>query len=264
MIHATEGLLQAYMDGEIDSTESGLADHLASCERCASELQELQQLSARVHEALGVLETTPPMVRAQAALQSQRRAASRAAGRLPRLGGRSLLKAAMLLLVLGGAVAAAVPGSPVWRALETTLARVSQILGGAADPVPPPVEPVVPPAPAMDVASMAIQPADGRVRVVLHAPSGAVDVFVRLVDSSRAVVETETRNGDVRLRSGLGRVEVTGLTTGTVTIDIPATVPHASIEAGGRVHVYKDGAELQLSGAAGGGRGTAVSFRIGS
>jgi hypothetical protein len=110
--------------------------------------------------------------------------------------------------------------------------------------------------------SAAIMPADGRVRVMLHPATGAVDVEVRLVDAPRARVQTETAAPAVRLRSASGRIEVIGLTTGRVRIDIPRQVPSATVEVGGRVYVYKAGERLQLTGPAGDEQGTVVGFRI--
>jgi hypothetical protein len=271
MTHATDGLLQAYLDGEIDSTaEAALREHLAACGACADELHEQDRLSARAHEALGVLDAPAPMLRAQAALHARRAAApagraGQARQRLARFGAGSLARAAILLLVLAGAAAAAVPGSPLRSALENAVARVAQMFtqNGPAQTAPAPApEPGQPAAAVLETASMAILPADGSIRVLLHAPSAPVDVYVRLVPESRAVVETATPDRSVRLRSGVGRVEVMGLSGGSVVIDIPLSVPNATVEVGGRTYVYKVGAALQLAEPAGRERGAAVSFRI--
>lgn len=264
MTHATDGTLLAYVDGEIgDSAAAELSGHLAACAECARELQELRRLSAVTHEALDVLAAPAPMLRAQAALAAERARLERRPSSLFRLGARGLARAAMLLLALAGAAAAAVPGSPVRRALETTIARVSQMLNGEAE-APAPVAPPAPADVALERSRMAIMPAGGRVRVVLHAPAGPVDVVVRLVSAQRATVETATPDNDVRLRSAAGRIEVIGLATGQVLIEVPAGVPSATIEVGGMVYVYKEGRALQLSGPAGSDRGDEVRFRIGS
>jgi hypothetical protein len=275
MTHATEGLLVAYVDGEIDGAAAAELDgHLAACDQCARELQEMRRLSVRTHESLSLLDAPAPLLRARAAVGAERARVEprRSTGwSLTRLGARGLARAAMLLLALAGAAAAAVPGSPVRRALETTIARVSQLLNGEpsapAVPVAPVVEPaapvVEPAAPAYtERSSMAILPASGRVRVVLHAPAGPLDVTVRLVPASRALVETASAEADVRMRSAAGRIEVMGLGAGEVRIDVPATVPNATVEIGGMVYVYKAGDVLQLSGPAGTGRGGEVRFRV--
>lgn len=268
MTHATEGLLVAYVDGEIDGAAAAELDgHLAACDQCARELQEMRRLSVRTHEALSLLDAPAPLLRARAALGAERTRVEprRTTGwSLTRLGARGLARAAMLLLALAGAAAAAVPGSPVRRALETTIARVSQLLNGEPAAPAVPVAPVVEPAaPAYtERSSMAILPASGRVRVVLHAPAGPIDVTVRLVPASRALVETASAEADVRMRSAAGRIEVMGLGAGEVRIDVPAAVPNATVEIGGMVYVYKAGDVLQLSGPAGTGHGGEVRFRV--
>jgi hypothetical protein len=263
MTHATDGLLLAYVDGEIrGSAEAELSEHLAVCPACAGELRELERLSTQAHGVLSVLDTEAPVLRAQASLAAARRADARGARSPLRLGASGLAKAAMLLLALAGAAAAAIPGSPVRRALETTFERVAQFFNGS-----PAVEPVVttevdPGVPLTETMSAAIMPADGRVRVMLHPATGPVDVEVRLVDAPRARVQTETAAPAVRLRSASGRIEVIGLTTGRVRIDIPRQIRSATVEVGGRVYVYKTGEQLQLTGPAGDEQGTVVGFRI--
>lgn len=263
MTHATEGQLLAWVDGEIDdSAAAELSDHLAVCAACAGELSELRRLSASAHAALGLLDASPPMLRARASIAAARGGRGR---RLSWAGLSGFARAAMLVLALAGVAAAVVPGSPVRIALEATFARVAEVVQGTpdAEPVPVPAPPTAAPAPS-ETMGMAILPAAGRVRVVLHAPAGIVDVHVRLVEERRARVETATAQPDVRLRSAAGRIEVIGLTTGEVRIDIPRQVPLATVEIGGVIHVFKEGGRLQLAGPAGSDGGTAVRFRTGS
>jgi hypothetical protein len=263
MTHATDALLLALVDGEIaGSAETELREHIAACDQCAGELHEVQRLSARAHAALSLLEAPVPMLRAQAAIAAERRAPARG-WRKTRVGAWGIAKAAMLLLALAGMASAAIPDSPVRRALETTFARVAQLFTGedaALQPTAPAV--VEPAAPLLETADMAIVPSDGRVRVVLHAPAGDIDVEVRLVDGARARVETAMTTQDVRLRSAAGRIEVSGMSEGRVVVSIPSWVPSATVEVAGRVAVYKRGALLHLTGPAGTGSGEAVGFRI--
>jgi hypothetical protein len=261
MTHAHDGLLLAYADGEIDGPAAAeLREHLAVCGRCAGELNELQQLSSRAHDALGLLHADAPMLRAQAALATEHGGSMRG-WRRARLGASGLARAAMLLLALAGAAAAAIPGSPVRRVLETTFARVAGLFTSEAEAPPAPATDVAPVV-TLETTSVAIAPADGRVRIVLHAPAGAVDVQVRLVDGSRARLEALTPAPDVRLRSAAGRIEVLGLSAGVVRIEIPRRVASATVEVGGQVYAYKDGQVLRLSGPAGAASGAALEFRI--
>jgi hypothetical protein len=266
MTHATDGLLQEYLDGEIDSTAAAeLRDHLARCAACTSELNELERVGSRVHDALTLLEVAPPMLRAQAAIATA--ASGRSSSRYARHAGtgrRSFAKAAMLLLALAGAGAAAIPESPVRRALETTLARVAQLFGTAEEPASEVPATVPTAADALLAGGMGVLPADGRIRVVLHAPAGEVNVRVQLVNTPRAHVSTATEGEGVRFRTAPGRLEVAGLTTGDVIIRIPRSAQHATVEVAGQVYTYKQGNVLHLSGAAGTERGEQVEFRIGT
>jgi hypothetical protein len=263
MTHASEGLLIAYVDGEIEgSAAAELRDHLAACEACAGELHELERLSVRAHRLLGAADVAPPMLQARAAIGAARTVPARRG--LGRLGLGGLARAAGLVLVLAGVAAAVVPGSPVREVLSITFTRLAQLVQGEPEGVAvPPAAPAEAPVAAPEAMGMAIMPADGRVRVILHAPAGVVDVRVRLVDAARARVETTSDQPDMRLRSAAGRVEVMGLNAGELSIDIPRSVRAATVEVNGRTWVVKAGDQLQLASPAGRDRGAEVRFRIG-
>jgi anti-sigma factor RsiW len=269
MTHATEGLLQAYLDEEIaGSAAAELREHLDACVACRASLDGLRKADRQASAALALLATgDAPVLQARAALARHRQVQpSTRRWSLSRLGTGSMAKAAMLLLALAGAGAAAIPGSPVRRALENTFALVSQFFNGAT-----PGEAVVTPAgdPAAEPVEVVhsrigVPPADGRIRVLLHHPAGPVDVTVRLVEGRIAEVEAATLAEGVRFRTGAGRIEVAGLTEGSVTVDIPKGTERATIEVDGLVYVYKQGGALQLSGPAGRNRGDQVRFRMGT
>ncbi|HEX6306837.1 MAG TPA: zf-HC2 domain-containing protein [Longimicrobiales bacterium] len=265
MSHAAEGTLQAYLDGAIEgAAAAALSDHVAGCVACAGELESLRRAHERVGGALAVLDAgvEVPMLRAQARLARERR--SRRLG-VARLGTWSLAKAAMLLLVLAGAGAAAIPD--VRRAIGATLERVAQLFGSPEQPVAvPTTEAPVQPVPAgePETGMTFVTPSEGRVRVILHAPAGRVDVVVRLIDGARARVETVMEDAEVRRRAGNGRLELMGLGTGTVLIGIPRAVPSAAVEVDGEVLVYKQGEMLRGSGPASAERGSEVRFTTGS
>jgi anti-sigma factor RsiW len=261
MVHAAEGTLQAYLDGEIDSAAArALSEHVATCALCSVELESLRRADAAVRHSLALLDSPVPMLRAQAALARERRGGRRMA----RIGGWGLAKAAMLMLVLAGAGAAAIPD--VRRALETTFSRVVAMFGGGpertvtAPPAQPePGEPAT--APEIERGESFVAPAAGRVQVMLHAPVGEVEVIVQLVEGTQVHVETAT-TGTVARRVGTGRLELRGLGAGTVTIGIPHDLPNATIEVNGVVRVYKEGATLRGSDTA--ARGSEVRFITGS
>ena len=264
MGHAAEGSLQAYLDGELDGTaETELSRHLVACTTCAAELEALRSIHVRAGAALALLDVpAPPVFQARAAVA--RRQGSRS-GTFLSLGGRSLAKAAMLLLALAGAGAAAIPGSPVRRAVEDTLARVAQWLG--ADQEAPVVQVEQPPFSDSDIEvrtdGAGVLPANGQVRFVLLAPAEPVDLVVTLSDSDVARVETAMEQSEVSFRTRAGLIQVSGLGRGTVRVMIPRTVPEATVELGGRVLVSKSGSLLR-SAAPGSPTAEEVRLRIGS
>lgn len=271
MSHVGEGSLQAYLDGEIDGpAAAGVRDHVATCAFCAAELTALRQAGEATHAALALLDMPAPMLRARAAIAAESR---QQPGHAPaphrrrsalRLGSWGLAKAAMLLLALAGASAAAIPD--VRRAFESTLARVAELFGAGQEdatiPAPPP-PPVVeePGAPEREVRQAFVQPAAGRLRIVLAPTAGPVEVHVRLIEASRADVQTATA-GQVRFVSSTGRLEVAGMREGVVTIGIPHTVAGAVVEIGS-ARVVKEGRDLVLTGPGLSERGSEVRFVTG-
>jgi anti-sigma factor RsiW len=63
MNHATDGLLLAYHDGEIDGpAEAELRDHLAGCAQCTQELDELRYASGQFGAAMALMDVPAPML----------------------------------------------------------------------------------------------------------------------------------------------------------------------------------------------------------
>ncbi|HUH12725.1 MAG TPA: zf-HC2 domain-containing protein, partial [Longimicrobiales bacterium] len=57
MNHATEGTLQAYVDGELEAFEhSALERHLEACSACVAELEGLRAAGARFASAVRMLD----------------------------------------------------------------------------------------------------------------------------------------------------------------------------------------------------------------
>lgn len=259
MVHAAEGTIQAYLDGEIDSAaERALCEHVAACAVCVAELETLRAANELVQESLELIDAPVPMMRAQAAIARERRGGQRMA----RIGAWGLAKAAMLLLVLAGAGAAAIPD--VRRALETTFSRVVAMFSGGPErtaTVPAELE-TGEPAPDVVPGESFVAPADGRVRIVLETPArGSLEVFVRLTDGEQAHVVTATAAAGSR-RSASGELELRDLGAGTVTIALPRGVREATVAVDGRVRVYKEDGLLRGSDAVAGG--SEVRFIVGS
>jgi hypothetical protein len=260
MNHATDSLLLAFHDGEVEgSALAELRDHLASCAQCTHELDELRRMSGVLHEALALIDVPAPAPRVRPASAaaaaaaasftlsspSQRRSASWA-----RLGTSSLAKAALFLLAFAG-VLTAFPGSPTRRALEA-IAR--WIDGPATDEAPAPAIEATP-------RELLFEPVDGQARIVVHG-AREVDVTVRLVDQPKASVDAIAVGPEVTLTSGSGRAEVSGVATGSLQIGIPRGVRRATVEFDGEVLVRLADGALHLLGKAGNATGEEVSFRI--
>jgi len=270
MSHAGEGSLQAYLDGELDSAAAAELDrHLVACPACAAELADLRALNERTAGAIGLLLAPPaPVLQARAALARARTAEpARSASPILRLGGRSLAKAAMLLLALAGAGAAAIPGSPVRRVVEGAVARVAQWLGSdtpVAVQEPQQTTPGVAPERPVRTDQAGVAPSDGQVRFVLLEPAAPVELIVSLSDAEVARVETAMEDTDVTFRTRAGLIQVSGLGSGTVHVRIPRSVPRATVELGGRAIVSKQGDLLRTSGPGAAEQGEEVRLRIGT
>jgi hypothetical protein len=252
-MHAGEGTLQAYLDGEVRAADhAGVEAHVATCPPCRSELDTLRRLSGELHDALALIDSPAPVERAAAAFAAQRRtvpiASRRNAGHWTRA---SVLKAATLILAFAGVASAAVPNSPLRRWVSGAWDRVSALFSQpqVAEQTPP-APAVVPPSPAPvaqePVGGMGIRPdMNGNVRVVLDAPAQDVSVTVRLVDGNQVSVRTTSQKG---YRIGSGLLELRNVGGSDVTIELGRAVPHAAIEVGGRVWYTRDGDNLKLLG----------------
>jgi anti-sigma factor RsiW len=261
MVHAAEGTLQAYLDGEIDSAaERALREHVGACSSCAAELETLRHAGGLVQQSLAIIDTPVPLLRARAAVARHQRGGTR---RMARIGAWGLAKAAMLLLVLAAAGAAAIPD--MRRAIETTFSRVVAMFGGGTGQtatVPTRPETIEPAAPVIVPGESFVTPANGRLEILLHTPqAGRLEVVVQLVDEAQAHVRTETTATASR-RVGSGSLELRDLGAGTITIGIPRAAREATVEVDGEVHVYKEGGILHGPDAA--TRGSEVRFIVGS
>jgi hypothetical protein len=227
MTHATEGMLQAWLDDELaEGVRAELAGHLAACAQCADEAAALRAVNDRVRTALAVLDVPAPALASAPALR-QRVAPAPAARGVARLRG-SLSRAAGLVLVTVGAASAAIPGSPVRSWITGAWDRVSSLFVGERT-APVADAPVT--VPAADEAYAAVALADGQVRVMLAQPTGVATLRVRLIDGNRArFFSTDT---GVRYVSATGRLEISEISGGDVTIELPRGARLATVEVAG-------------------------------
>jgi hypothetical protein len=246
MTHVDSGRLQSWLDGELSENDRAAAEaHLAVCTECASERDSLREAAMEVGEALGLLSPVIPLLAARARIDDSV-AAARTRHTLAwprRLVTASLLRAAAVVLLLAGAVSAAIPGSPVSSWARDLLDRASRLLGGPTSDqtaAPPVIEPTSPRAPAPERgASVGLE--NGRVRVVIHPPAEGTRVEVRLVDAEEATVTPLGTGTEYRLRTGAGRLELFGIDAAGVLVELPRGARLAEVEVGGRIYYSKEG-----------------------
>ncbi len=264
MNHLSEGQLQAWLDGEVEGADArSLSAHLEACVVCVHTLEGMRATAARVAHALAWLDrpaSTAAAVHAGAtAFEAEAAAevvganddetirridAHRPWGRPARVG---FLKAAMLALFVTGAAAAAIPGSPVQRWLIGAWDRIAP--RGPVTVEQPVAAPAAEPAsaPPAEVASISIEPVDGRLNVVLDGAARVERIRVILVDAPSATVETEA-SAATRFSTGPSRIQATGLGGGTVSVMLPRTLLQARVVVDGHPLFEKEGSALRTPG----------------
>jgi anti-sigma factor RsiW len=242
MAHIEEGILQAYLDDEVVA-RAELDSHLAQCTTCAAELDRLRAASELFASVIHAADTVASTPAAFAEVKAARRSTARQPGvTVPRV---PLARAAMLLLGLAAAASATIPGSPVRAWISEALRSVGgsqqeEVAAPAVQPVPAPAIPN-----ASGAAAVSIEPVDGRVLVVLSGAAAQADVQVRIVQTERASVQVTDAAAQARFRTGAGRIEVIGIGSGNVMVEIPAAALEAVVEVDGRRIFEKNGDQIQ-------------------
>lgn len=269
MSHLDEGLLQRVVDGELPAQDRAEATlHLSTCRSCQDALAAMRTDTARASALLGMLEHDAPLQAAHAEFTRRRRSAppsvrTRSFGTWGGHGARqALLRAAVLLLTITGVAVAAVPGSPVreWitevvlpqrEAAAPDLAPAPEAAAGEAE-----VEERAP-------TGVFVSPDEGRIRVVLSAPSPDLQVRTRVTTEPRAAVYATGDAAGARFRTAPGRVEVIGAGPGELEVSLPASATSAYVEVNGRVYVAKDGRLLRVFAPHASGTPGEPVFRVG-
>lgn len=244
MIHVDEGTLQAWLDGELSgAARAEVEAHVASCSACTQAGDALRALSARTHAVLAVLGDAPDAT-LPALAAVHRRARGRGVARIP----ASLVRAAALLLIFGGVVAAAIPGSPLHRWIIDVVGEEP-----VAEPAPPVIEPppVVEPAPVREPVQetgLSILPADGELTIRLQDVGPDTEVVVREVDEELAWARWNAANTGVRQRSGAGRLEISNVGPGPMTLLIPRSARSVIVEVDGSIWWAREGGQVRVLG----------------
>jgi hypothetical protein len=248
MRHVETGELQAYLDHEVTSdVRARIESHIHACAACAAELEQVRAHATLFATALNAVDMPAPAFTAFAAITAARRAERKR----PALFSRAALsRAAVLVIGLGAVASATLPGSPVRTWISDALRSIGVISTPAPTPAPAPAPgsvPAAPLAPETGVNTLSIQPAEGRVRVILTDVADDATIRIRLVSSNRANVQATGGAATARFRTAPGSLEVIGIEKGIVAIDLPRSVLDASVEADGRTLFRKRGEQLQLN-----------------
>jgi hypothetical protein len=250
MNHAAEGQLLAYLDREAAGEAAAeIEGHLAGCSECRAELERLGARCELVSSALHRLDLPAALTTEQAWWRVRAVAPRRPARGAGRFALRSLARAAAILLVLTGALAA-IPGSPVRQLIDRLLASDPAPAPAAEAPaVTPPEAPTgAVPAPRAELPGVALVPTQGRVRILVWSAHPGATIRVNLTEGNRVSVEAGSDAEDVRFRTGNGRIEVMNLGAAEAVITIPRSLPVASLDVDGRQWLFKDGDQLRLNG----------------
>ena len=238
MNHMDEGLLQAYVDDELPGEERTTVErHLGDCLACRAELRELRSASDAFSAGLLLLERAQPEARKYAVMTPR-------SGRARGSWGLSMLpRAAVLVLALGTAASAMVPGSPLYRWLRPAreVASVERAVP-AATTAEEPVTTAVAPAPE---AGISIEPLDGAVEVVLSA-APELRIRASIAESGRAGVFATGAAAAARFDAAPGRIVVTGADAGELRIEMPRAAT-TTVTVNGRRYLRAEGGQINLS-----------------
>ena len=229
-MHPSDATLVAMIHGElIDGAAAKLRSHLAECGACAALEAELRADDTEVHELLAILDHPVPRLHPPVA-----------ASRIPRLRRGAL--AASLALLLAGAAAAAVPGTPLNRWIRDRLAP--SVPAGGHRTVQAPARA----APGMQAAGGVEVAATRELTLVFDEPEpGGV---LTIVKADRPDVSLRAFGGAVAYQVGDGRIVVNNRRPALrYALEIPVGLPRLTVLVGGRVVFDSDHRPL---GAAGG------------
>lgn len=240
MIHASEGTLQALLDGELpDAPRAELERHLRDCAACRTELDALRHDSDELAEALRLLDRPARVAAAYRDVTAKHRRNAAVV---------ALRRAAVFLLFAATAAAATIPGWPLRAWASEAWERVASALAPERAPVTAPVRVAAPePRPEPVPTGISLIPTGDAVRVVIAYDAGRPRVRVRLHGERRVEVRATSSRGTPRFRTGPDRVEVRGKGTGEVWI----TVPRAgalTLDVNGQTYLAKRGDQLRFPG----------------
>ena len=251
MPHIAEHELLEYLDRELSGDRRAEVEgHVEDCPACSAELEGLRAVSNRFAAALQTFDVTPDY--GVEAVLARRR--GRGQGHMTL---RALAKAAVLVFAVGGAAAAAIPGSPVRAWVEEAWSGAKSFLGlEVENPAPVAVQPLER---AAEAAGIAVPPVEGRVRIDIRNAAPEAQVRVVVTAGTDAAVTA----AGASYRTGAGWIEVLDAGPGIIRVELPRDAASAIVSVDGEPKVVKDGANLRLLTPAEEAAGSELQFRVG-
>ncbi len=245
MRHPDNGLMQALLDGELEGVEAEeLRVHFDGCVDCSEGFQALEAASVNTRRALQLLDTPPRLVAARSRFRARPRGRNHRFLGLP----ITLPRAASIALLLTGAAATALPGSPArrwlvggWNALThgSGTATFPDALQGPA-PAPTPVSPQG----AWPETGAGIPALSEGVEVWIHGLSGQAELRVVWTESDEVWIFA---GEGTRFNRDSGRLEAYS-PPGGVRVEIPRTLQRIVVGLEGSVLLRKSGEDLEILG----------------
>lgn len=256
--HPEEGRLLAHLDGELTGTDAArLAEHLEACGTCRRRRGELAAASETLGRELRGGDVEVPTLDALSIRRAARARSAAGEGARPREArepGRSAFwKAAVLVLGVGAAASATVPGSPVqgWIS-DAVRALAASFSGGEA-----PAEPAGEARPAAASQGVSVSVAGGAV-VRITDPAPGLTVRVRSVDDSLLTVVAR----GARYRAAEGEVEVVGADVPDLRIDLPASATPVRVSSAGVLLLERTEGRLRVHAARADTTDGEISFSV--
>jgi hypothetical protein len=217
-MHRDDGVLQALLDGELDSASAADArQHLEGCAACRARLEELRQDEQLLNRALPSIDHTMASVPVEEIVRAARPHTR-----------RLLLRwaAVIALIVIGTGALYALPGSPVRHWVDRLVRRT-------------------PGTPPGKMGGVALTPGD-RFRIVFAPPgSGGGAVSVTIALSSDSMIDVRRTDGEGRFVAEIEglRIETDGKPA-NFAIALPQTAPWIEVAVGTRRVFLKDGSRI--------------------
>lgn len=245
--HPDRGRILACLDGELGQEATReVQQHLDRCDRCCETAERLRTWSssfARTARAADVPVPDMNLPDGPAADEDAREGAGEDVVRIGSFRRSSLLRAAIVILTLGiGAFA--VTSTPVRAFAGDLIDQIAGLFGGQdARPVAHATTDTSA-APSVAPASAAsIQARDGRVHVVIRtrgSDTSSPVVRVRFRQMTTAVVEAPGAS----FETSPGRLVVNTSNSDTLLVELPESVPNATVEVDGRPLIRIRGGEV--------------------